>query len=64
MYEEEACATGYINGEGEYIIPGTSLKGVIRAESERILKYLGYDSEESINIFGGKKKRILQVILE
>ncbi|MDK0599284.1 RAMP superfamily CRISPR-associated protein [Clostridium perfringens] len=56
IYGEESCATVYINGEGEYIIPGTSLKGVIRAESERILKYLGYDSEESINIFGGKKE--------
>lgn len=54
IYGEELCATGYINGDGEYIVPGTSLKGVIRAESERILKYLGYDSDESINVFGGK----------
>ncbi|MGG5461210.1 RAMP superfamily CRISPR-associated protein [Clostridium sp. B9] len=56
MFGDEIYATGYINGDGDYIIPGTSLKGVIRAESERILKYLGYDSEESINIFGGKKE--------
>lgn len=54
IYGEELCATGYINGDGEYIIPGTILKGIIRVESERVLKYLGYDSDESINIFGGK----------
>lgn len=50
---DKVDSSGYVNGKGEYIIPGTSLKGVIRSESERILKYLNYDNNEIIDVFGG-----------
>lgn len=45
----------FCNINGEYIIPGTSLKGVIRSHGERILKF--YHKENYINkIFGPLKE--------
>lgn len=41
------------NSKGEYIIPGTSLKGVLRAEGERILNYFNKSDLEE-EIFGSK----------
>lgn len=48
------------NQNGEYIIPGTSLRGVIRAQAERILSYHNKD-EVSKYVFGSedhKEKKI------
>lgn len=49
---DKADYTGYVNSKGDYIIPGTAIKGVIRAEGERILKYLSKE-EDINNLFGG-----------
>ncbi|WP_040214153.1 RAMP superfamily CRISPR-associated protein [Clostridium polynesiense] len=43
---------GIKNVRGEYIIPGTSLKGVIRSHGERILKYYKKEAYGDM-IFGG-----------
>ncbi len=41
------------NSEKEYIIPGSSLKGVLRSRMSRIVKYMGLDKETLFNsIFG------------
>lgn len=48
------------NGKGEYIIPGSSLKGAVRSQMEKIAVYLGnkygWDAETVIqNAFGSRK---------
>lgn len=51
------------NNNGDYIIPGTSLKGVIRAQAERILSYHN-KNEVSKYIFGSednKEKKIASI---
>ena len=48
------------NGKMEYIIPGSSMKGAVRSQAEKIAFYLGkqYDWNPEIvieNAFGSKK---------
>lgn len=53
MDEKRADGENMKNAKGDYIIPGTSLKGILRAEAERILSYLNKEELEE-KIFGSK----------
>lgn len=48
------------NVKGEYIIPGSSLKGVIRAQGDRILNYynISYISEQIFGAKGEQKEKV------
>lgn len=43
------------NAAGEYIIPGSSLKGLLRCHVGRIAEYIGLSEEIDENMFGSKK---------
>lgn len=46
------------NSKGEYIIPGTSIRGVLRAQMERISSYLGVDKviESAFGVMAAQHK--------
>lgn len=50
---DDVDGIGIKNKQGNYIIPGSSLKGVIRGQAEKILEYRNYKNISSL-IFGGE----------
>lgn len=42
----------YRNRKGEYVIPGSSLKGILRMQCQKIAEYLGLDRELTDTMFG------------
>jgi CRISPR/Cas system CSM-associated protein Csm3 (group 7 of RAMP superfamily) len=47
------------NGIGQYIIPGSSLKGLFRSQCQKIVDAVGHDRQMIIEIFGSEKKEHL-----
>jgi len=57
--ESDLADATSIKSGGDYVIPGTSMKGAIRARAERILNTLGKDTKILTKLFGdaGKGKK-------
>lgn len=55
-HEKTPDAVPMMNGQGEYIIPGSSFKGAIRSQMEKIARYLHCDDviEETFGSIGGE----------
>lgn len=46
------------NGKGDYIIPGSSLKGVLRAQCEKISEFLMGEDKSGKNLFGTQEDEL------
>lgn len=54
--EKQPNSAAIKNGMGQYIIPGSSLKGLLRNQCQKIIDFLGGDRQLIIEMFGSEKK--------